>query len=255
MSYHGVAPCVPVVARRANAQLEMNKLRKKGQTVTPATVEGRKIAASFWGRAWCGNLVRYSDFENRLPRGRAYVRNGSVVDLQIERGKVKAMVAGSEIHRVEIAVAPAVSARWKAICDDCLGSVGSLVELLQGKLSRNMMERVCRAGDGLFPPPEIKMSCSCPDWAGMCKHVAATLYGVGARLDVLPDLLFTLRGVDRADLIGNADMSMTQAAASGGRVLAHDDVSALFGIEMAQAPAVRPGVAKPEPDGKKQSLA
>ncbi len=141
---------------------------------------------------------RYSDFANRLPRGRTYVNNGSVIDLQIERGKVEALVSGSEIYKVKIDVTVAAPARWKAICADCAGSVGSLVELLQGKLSKNVMERVCREADGLFPAPrEIKMSCSCPDWAGMCKHVAATLYGVGARLDADPDLLFTLRGVDR----------------------------------------------------------
>ena len=123
------------------------------------------------------------------------------------------MVGGSEIYKVKIDIAVAAPSRWKAICKDCAGSIGSLVELLQGKLSKNVMERVCREGDGLFPAPsEIKMSCSCPDWADMCKHVAATLYGVGARLDAAPDLLFTLRGVDRAELIASAgaDLPMTR---------------------------------------------
>jgi hypothetical protein len=147
----------------------------------------------------------------------------------------------------------AAPARWKAICADCSGSVGSIVELLQGKLSGRVMERVCRADDGLFPAPkEIKMSCSCPDWAGMCKHVAAALYGVGARLDVDPDVLFTLRGVERAELISTgADLAITQTAAGGARVLAQDDLSALFGLEI-EAPAgagAKPvaGAGKPKP--------
>ena len=175
---------MPVAARRAKAAKEIAKLGKNGRKVSPVVVEGRKIANSFWGKAWCDNLHRYSDFANRLPRGRTYVNNGSVIDLQIERGKVEALVSGSEIYTVTIGVTVAAPARWKAICADCAGSVSSLVELLQGKLSKHVMERVCREVDGLFPAPrEIKMSCSCPDWAGMCKHVAATLYGVGARLN------------------------------------------------------------------------
>jgi uncharacterized Zn finger protein len=200
------------------------------------TIEGRVIAKSFWGRAWGDNLERYSDFENRLPRGRTYVRNGSVIDLQIARGTVEALVSGSEIYRVKIDIAVSAAERWRSICRDCAGSVGSMVELLQGKLSKNVMERVCREADGLFPAPsEIKMSCSCPDWAGMCKHVAATLYGVGARLDSDPDLLFALRGVDRAELVSNvgADLPLTRAAAASERVLADDDVAALFGIDIA----------------------
>ena len=192
MSYWGFRPYVPVAARRAQAAKEIGKLTKKGRVVSPVVVEGRKIATSFWGKAWCDNLERYSDFANRLPRGRTYVSNGSVIDLQIERGKVEALVSGSKIYKVKIDITVAAPARWRAICADCAGSIGSLVELLQGKLSKHVMERVCREADGLFPAPrEIKMSCSCPDWAGMCKHVAATLYGVGARLDSQPDLLFT----------------------------------------------------------------
>jgi uncharacterized Zn finger protein len=234
MSFWGYRPYAPVAQRRWNALKEIEKLKKKGRVVSPVVIEGRKIAKSFWGKAWCDNLECYSDYENRLPRGRTYVNNGSVIDLQIERGKVEALVSGSEIYEVKVDIAVAASARWKAICADCAGSVGSIVELLQGKLSKNVMERVCREADGLFPTPkEIKMSCSCPDWAGMCKHVAATLYGVGARLDRDPDVLFTLRGVNRSELISTgADFSITEAAASSERVLASDDIAALFGLEI-----------------------
>ena len=255
MGFYGFRPYVPVAARRQQAQKEMTKLKKQGRAVSPIVIEGRKIAMSFWGAAWCDNLERYSDFENRLPRGRTYVRNGSVIDLQIARGKVEALVSGSEIYKVKVDIAVAAPARWRSICRDCAGSVGSLVELLQGKLSKNVMERVCREGDGLFPAPkEIKMSCSCPDWAGMCKHVAATLYGVGARLDSDPDLLFTLRGVDRAELVSTvgADLPLTRGAGSSERVLADDDISALFGIDIA-APEAKPAAEGRQ--GKRQARA
>jgi uncharacterized Zn finger protein len=257
MSSWGFRPYVSVAERRRRAAKEIEKLRKKGHVVAPIVIEGRKIARSFWGKAWCDNLERYSDYENRLPRGRTYVGNGSVIDLRIARGKVEALVSGSEIYKVKIDIAVAAPARWKAICADCAGSIGSLIELLQGKLSQNVMERVCKEADGLFPTPrEIKMSCSCPDWAEMCKHVAAALYGVGARLDADPDLLFTLRGVDRAELVSSvgADLPLTRTAAASERVLADDDVAALFGLEMGApfAPAQKaerggPKKARPPP--------
>ncbi len=256
MGFWSFRPYVPVAKRREQAAREAAKLKKLGRAVAPVVVEGRKIAHSFWGKAWCENLERYSDFENRLPRGRSYVRNGSLVDLQITRGTLRALVSGSEIYEVHIDISVAAPSRWKAICKDCAGSVGSLVELLQGKLSKNVMERVCRQADGLFPSPrEIKMSCSCPDWADMCKHVAATLYGVGARLDAAPDLLFTLRGVDRAQLIatGGADLPVARKQVASTRVLADDDVGALFGIDMtaslAPSPATTTKRGSPARDG------
>jgi uncharacterized Zn finger protein len=241
MSFWSYRPYVSVAKRRAQAAKEVEKLKKKGRTILPVVLESRKIAQSFWGKAWCDNLESYSDFENRLPRGRSYVRNGFVIDLQIARGGVRALVSGSNIYEVKIDIALAAPERWKAICRDCAGSIGSLVELLKGKLSKNVMERVCRENDGLFPAPrEIRMSCTCPDWAGMCKHVAATLYGAGARLDSAPELLFTLRGVDSAELIASAgvDDPLSQTGASSKRILAEDDVAALFGIEMASPPVV-----------------
>jgi uncharacterized Zn finger protein len=245
MSFGDFQPYVPVAARRARAAREVAKLKKK-RAIAPVVVEGRKIAQSFWGKAWCDNLERYSDYESRLPRGRTYVRNGSVIDLQIERGQLRALVSGSEIYQVTIDIAVAAPPRWKAICKDCAGSVGSLVELLQGKLSKHVMERVCHQSEGLFPAPgDIKLSCSCPDWADMCKHVAAVLYGVGARLDTAPDLLFTLRGVDRTELVATAgaEERIAGLGAASERVLADVDVAALFGLDMAM-PAAPPVASK-----------
>jgi uncharacterized Zn finger protein len=230
-------PYVSVAEKRRQAEREVAKLKKRGQSITPVKIEGRTIAKSFWGQAWCTNLERYSDYENRLPRGRSYVRNGSVVDLQIAKGEVTAMVAGSDLYRINIAISPVKASRWKAICRDCAGTIDSLVELLQGRLAKGVMDRVCREGDGLFPSPgEIKLSCNCPDWADMCKHVAAALYGIGARLDEKPRLLFVLRGVDENELIARAgtDLPLSKATPHAAKVLDHGDVAALFGLEMAE---------------------
>lgn len=237
MSYYFAwRPYVSVAERRRRAEKKLAKLKKKGQPVEPVRIEGRTIATSFWGKSWCANLERYSDYENRLPRGRSYVRNGSVVDLQVADGKVTAMVAGSELYKIEIAIAPVKSAHWRSVCRDCAGSIDSLVELLQGRLAKSVMDRVCREGDGLFPTPgEIGLSCSCPDWADMCKHVAAALYGIGARLDAKPELLFVLRGVEAQELLASAggDLTVAKPKPGAAKVLAEDDVAALFGLEMA----------------------
>ena len=237
MSYFGWRPHVPVAEKRRQAKRKLAKLRKQGQSVAPVTIEGHTIAKSFWGKSWCSNLERYSDYENRLPRGRTYVCNGSVVDLQIAKGEIAAMVAGSELYKIKISIASVARERWKAICRDCAGTVDSLVELLQGRFAKGVMDRVCREGDGLFPAPkEIKLSCSCPDWADMCKHVAAALYGVGARLDEQPQLLFLLRDVDENELLASAgqDLPLTKAAPNAAKVLDESDVAALFGLEMAE---------------------
>src|SRR5580700_10470379 len=185
----------------------MEKRRKQGHDISPVAIEGRTIAKTFWGKSWCENLERYSDYANRLPRGRTYVRNGSVVDLQIAPGAIVAYVSGSELYKVALKIAPVAKARWKSICADCAGGIDSLVELLQGRLSKGVMERICRQNAGLFPSPrEIQLSCSCPDWASMCKHVAAVLYGIGARFDQQPELLFRLHEVNETELIAQAGM-------------------------------------------------
>ena len=247
MDYYGWKPYVSVAERRQQAARAMAKLAKKGHPVSPVVVEGRTIVKTFWGKAWCENLERYSDFSNRLPRGRTYVRNGSVVDLQITPGQIKAWVSGSEIYEVAVKVAPVAKARWQSICTDCAGAIDSLVELLQGRFSKSVMDRVCRQKTGLFPSPdEIRLSCSCPDWADMCKHVAAVLYGIGARLDQQPELIFLLHNLDAKQLLAGAGKARPQAksAPAAKKVLDGEDLSALFGLDMAQGTA--PDAALPE---------
>jgi uncharacterized Zn finger protein len=233
---YGWKPYVPVAQRRLNALREIEKRRKKGQVVSPVTIEGRIIARTFWGKSWCENLERYSDYANRLPRGRTYVRNGSVVHLNIKPGLIEALVSGSELYEVALKIAPVGKQRWRSICQDCSGAIESLIELLQGRLSKGVMERICQERVGLFPSPaEIKLDCSCPDWAGMCKHVAAVLYGVGARFDHQPELLFRLRDVDEKELIAKAGTALPAAkqAPPAAKVLAVGNLADVFGLDMA----------------------
>jgi uncharacterized Zn finger protein len=235
--YYEWKPYVPVAVRRANAAKQAGRIAKKEKReLAPIQIEGRKIAKSFWGEAWCENLERYSDFANRLPRGRTYVRNGSVVDLTIERGKIKALVSGSELYTVKVSIATLQKPAWKKIKQDCSQSIASLIDLLQGRFDEGVMQRMTERDGGLFPKPsEIEMDCSCPDYAGLCKHVAAVLYGVGARLDNSPELLFTLRAVDHFELIGQAvaaeNLDKTLSSADDG-ILAGSDLGAMFGIEL-----------------------
>ncbi len=229
---------VSVAERRAKAEREMKKLQKKGKNIQPVTIEGRTIARTFWGKGWCNHLESFGDYSNRLPRGRSYVRNGSVCHLEIARGRVEAQVAGSSLYRVKADIQPLAPAKWAAIKRRCAGRVGSLIELLQGKLSDEIMSAVTDRENGLFPlPGEIKYTCNCPDWADMCKHVSAVMYGVGSRLDEQPDVLFLLRGVDHGDLISE-DAAVAETLAGKGarrsrrRTVADADLAKVFGVEL-----------------------
>jgi uncharacterized Zn finger protein len=236
MSYYGWKPYVPVAKRRADAEKAAAKAKKAGADLAPIAPYSGAIAKTFWGKSWCQNLENYSDYANRLPRGRTYVRNGSVIDLTIAKGEVRAQVMGSSLYKIKVSVAAVGDKHWQAIGSDCSSSIDSLVELLQGKLSKAVMERICQPGIGLFPTPkEISFDCSCPDWASMCKHVAAVLYGIGARLDQQPELLFALRGVDAKDLVNQAGAGLTQSAKrpKSAKVLDDTSLADVFGIEMA----------------------
>src|SRR5262249_10883485 len=224
---------VPVAERRAKARREMDKLRKKGKDIQPVNLDGRTIARSFWGKGWCDHLESFSDYANRLPRGRTYVRNGSVCHLDIRPGRIEAIVSGSELYNIVIRIKELQAATWTSIKNTCSGRIGSMLELLQGKLSDQVMAIVTDRHHGLFPQPgEIILDCSCPDWADMCKHVAAVLYGVGSRLDSQPELLFLLRDVDAQELIA-AEMALPDAAAvTAGDTLADDQLGAIFGIDL-----------------------
>jgi len=244
---------VPVHKRIESAKKRAAKRAKAfGRQPEPVTITGRDIAKTFWGKSWCRNLESYSDFSNRLPRGRTYARNGSVVDLVVTRGRVEAVVAGSMVYDVAIAIAPLAPAKWKAIKTDCATSIGSLVDLLTGRLDDDVMRRLVKPGEGMFPSPrEVNVKCSCPDGARLCKHLAAVLYGVGARLDTQPELLFVLRGVEQTDLVAAATKDSVSRAVRGdaSHTLAADELAGIFGLDFgtpatAPAPAVRKRTSK-----------
>jgi uncharacterized Zn finger protein len=234
MGFFGYKPYASVASRRANALKAVAKANKKGTHYAPIAPYTGAIAKTFWGKAWCSNLEQYSDYESRLPRGRSYVRNGSVIDLQISTGSVRALVMGSSLYEVDITIQALPEPRWKAVCADCANSVASLIELLQGKLSKPVMERICAPTTGLFPSPkELKFECSCPDWAGMCKHVAAVFYGVGARMDQQPELLFKLRHVNALDLVAQASVAQPSASKTkSSKVMDASDLGDVFGLDM-----------------------
>jgi uncharacterized Zn finger protein len=241
MAYYEFPPYVPVAERKRRAQQKVAKLRQKDPTIAPVVIEGKKLANSWWGQAWNQNLESYADYANRIGRGRSYVRNGAVLDLKLERGWIRALVQGSQAkpYKVAIEISPLPGSVWEKIKKTCEGKIESLPELVAGKFPKALAELFTAKGGGLFPAPrEIKLSCSCPDWAEMCKHVAAVLYGVGARLDHDPGLFFTLRGVRIEELISEAIQKKTKsmldkAVTKSRRVLDDIDVAALFGVEVA----------------------
>ena len=232
----GYRPYVSVAKRREQALKKMAKLRKKGMQIFPvATAGGRKIATTFWGKSWCNHIESFSDYDNRLPRGRTYVRNGSVCHLEINEQQVKAIVSGGALYNVTITINPIDNTKWQAIKKTCQGKVHSVLDLLSGKLSEGVMDVVCHQTDGLFPlAKEIKLACDCPDWATMCKHVAAVLYGVGTRLDSEPKELFKLRAVDYEEMIdiSQAVADITTEPKGKGKRLSASDVANIFDFEI-----------------------
>ncbi len=257
MSYYGWAPYVTVAERRAKARKQMEKMKKKGLDVQPVELSGRKIASSFWGKGWCDHMESFSDYANRLPRGRTYVRNGSVCHLEIESGQIKAIVSGSTLYNVKITIAPLAKNSWTAVKRACSGKIGSLIDLLRGKLDKGVMEVVSNPKEGLFPlPGQMKFDCDCPDLANMCKHVAAVLYGVGARLDEAPEMLFVLRGVNHEELV-DVSAAVTNVAQRGGsrRRIAATGIADVFGIDLAEADeATTPPFRSPKKGTSRQKI-
>lgn len=238
--YGGFPPYVSVAEKKAEAAEKLKALRKKNPAIRPVVLAGQALARTWWGKAWNRNLERYADYHNRIGRGRSYLRQGAVLDLQILPGEVRGLVQGSRAkpYQVTATIKAIAKPRWAEITSECRGQLDSLPELLAGRIPAALQEVFMREGAGLFPTPkEISFSCSCPDWASMCKHVAAVLYGVGARLDEEPALFFTLRKVEVSELITAAvrattDHLLTREAAPSARIINDDDLAGLFGISL-----------------------
>ena len=222
---------------KERVQREIEKRVKRGERFEALMpVAGKKhLCTTFWGKAWCNHLESYQEFESRLPRGRSYLRQGSVYNLNIEPGKITAMVAGAELYHTQIFIHSLKVSKWQDIVEKCEGQVDSMLDVLAGKLGNGVMSVFCDLENGLFPKTkEIRFDCSCPDHADMCKHVSAVLHGVGVLLDASPELIFTLRDVNSADLLSKAkDAAVSELSAMGGE-LAEADLSAIFGIEIGE---------------------
>ncbi|GEP42152.1 SWIM zinc finger family protein [Brevifollis gellanilyticus] len=221
--------------RKEKIQKQIAKRKKRGERfeALAAPAGKQKLCTTFWGQAWCRNLESYQDYETRLPRGRSYLRQGNVYNLEMEPQSIRAVVAGSELYETSVSIQALPKARWQEIVEASAGEVGSMLDLLAGRLGDGLMRVLTDTERGLFPKPkEIRFDCSCPDHADMCKHVAAVLYGVGVLLDTKPELLFTLRGVDQAELLSHASSATITDLSVGDGDLAGTDLSALFGIEL-----------------------
>ena len=228
----------PVSKTKADAAKALEKLRKKNPNISPVIIEGRKIANTWWGTAWNNNLESYADYSNRIRRGSAYVKNGMVLDLQINVGVVTGLVQGSgrSPYKVIIKIDKLPDNKWNKIVELCSHKIVNMAELTRGKFPEELAELFLRQGQGLFPSPkEIHLDCSCPDWADMCKHVAAVLYGIGARFDQDPLLFFKLRDIKFEELLKKSieekiDSMLKNADKKSSRVIDDADISELFGV-------------------------
>ncbi len=224
---------------KAKAKESVKRAGKKGKAYEPAVCRTKRgaICESWWGQAWCLNLERYADYASRLERGKGYVRSGAVIDLNISPGRVEAKVQGRRKtpYKVEIRIGRLSEENCQKIIDRCTSRIESLETLVKGEFPEELKDIFTEEG-GLFPNPrEISFSCSCPDWAMMCKHVAAVMYGIGLRFDENPFYFFTLRGIDADKFIGVAlensvEKMLSNAGAPSERIIADSDLSALFGV-------------------------
>ena len=235
--------------RQAELQRVIARKRASGEVFEALELPKAKgkLVRTFWAKAWCSHLESYQDYENRLPRGRSYLRQGGVYNLLIEDGLLTAQVAGSALYEVSVKIQPLAKEDWVQIQAGCAGQVSSLLDLLAGKLGEGVLKVVSNPESGLFPRPgEIRFSCSCPDWADMCKHVASVLYGVAVKFDSDPALFFRLRGVDPSELLAGGAQATLSGLSALEAGLPGEDLSALFGIELSEeVPA--PSISSKEP--------
>lgn len=230
-----------VAELQEKARKAASQARKKGKKYEPviARTRGSQVCTSWWGKAWCDNLERYADYDNRLPRGKRYVRNGALLDLKIEKGLVRAKVQGSRSrpYSVEIEIDPLSKEKVQSIMDSCSRKVSSLEALANGEFPKEMEEVITEKG-GLFPDPsQIHFDCSCPDWAYLCKHVACVMYGIGVKLDENPFWFFELRGIDTDMLLkktveNKVAALLENAQKPSNRILSQDQVHSLFSSDI-----------------------
>ena len=216
---------------RQRVKMTSQAAAKKNKDYAPVPpIKGRNICQSWWGQAWCRNLEQYADYESRLDRGKRYVKTGTVIDLKIKKGKVEARVQGTRRapYKVEIRISPLSEENCQKIIEKCGRRIENMESLIKGEFPMDLQE-LFTGKDGLFPTPrEISFSCSCPDWALMCKHVAAAMYGIGVRLDENPFYFFD-RFINVA-LESKVESMLRNAEKSSDRIIEDADLTALFGV-------------------------
>jgi len=261
MRYSEFPKYVSVAEKKARAAKKLKELSKKKSNMKPVALEGSALAHTWWGKAWNRNLEQYADYSNRIGRGRSYVRHGAVLDLQIEQGEVIALVQGSgrNPYSVSVKIRTLKKETWQRMKTACEGTLESFQELLAGNFPKALGEIFICKDSGMFPAPrEIKFDCSCPDWADMCKHVAAVLYGVGVRLDEDPKLFFRLRDAGIDELIkqavaGKVEKLLEKAGRKSGRIIEDKDIASVFGIDMEEQPAIVKNKTAKAAAGRKKS--
>lgn len=225
------------MALKSKKRLEKNLNR----SLEPIILASTKLATSWWGKMWNTNLERYAEYSNRIGRGKTYVKNELVIDLQIEESKVFAYVQGKrrDPYQIAIYIDPTKPGLIEQIKEKCQGKLDTVEELLEGKFSKEISSIFMIQGAGLFPEPkEIKFRCSCPDYTSCCKHVSAVLYGIGSKLDVNPLLFFTLRGINLDDFLKDVIISKTENILDKGikckskRIIDNANIEDLFDIDL-----------------------
>lgn len=238
MSRYGYPKSETVTEKKIKAAIAVEKLKKKNPEIEPVIIVGTTLAKSWWGKAWNLNLESYADYKSRIARGKSYVRSNTVLDLKITKGIVDAKVQGSRAkpYDIRIMIDPLSNEKWEQIIAICNHRIDSLEQLIEGKFPKELEVLFTDKKYGLFPTPkEIHFSCSCPDWASMCKHVAAVLYGVGARLDANPMLFFDLRSLEGHELIRKSmaqkvENMLKNAGKKSERSIDDQDVLEVFGL-------------------------
>jgi uncharacterized Zn finger protein len=159
---------------------------------------------SWWAKRWIQVLESF-DIGARLGRGRSYARNGQVLSIAIEKGRVAAKVQGSRPKPYDIAIEVKTLAdpEWSKVIDALGRQALFAAKLLAGEMPQEIEPVFAEVGLTLFPAKlqDLKTGCSCPDWSNPCKHIAAAYYLLGEEFDRDPFLIFALRGMTREALM------------------------------------------------------
>ena len=238
MSDYGFPKYISIAEKKAKAEKALKKLKKKNPDLEPVIIEGRTLAKSWWGKAWNLNLESYADYSNRINRGKSYVKSNAVLDLKVSKGRVAAKVQGSRAkpYDTEVRIDTLDSTKWRKILELCNHRIDTLEQLIEGRFPKELEILFKDKRYSMFPSPkEIHFNCSCPDYAIMCKHVAAVLYGIGARLDQNPLLFFELRDIDGRELIRKSmeqkiESMLKNTGRKSKREITAEDIPNIFGL-------------------------